>query len=508
MKAVLFAAKVAPGLSLLEDRGPSPMLTLVDRPFIQHVVEYLVGQGIREFHVVLSHLPEKVEALLGDGTRWGSRFRYHLVRDGERPYSVLRTLDLGDATQRLLIGHADRLPRLPATLSQLDQAAPAVTLFVAPGSAGGDASASRWAGYALLGGDRFGALPRDADEEGFWRALSEPGPVRQCSLELVLGVRTGAELLAAQEAVLGKRFPELMLTGREVDPGVWVSRNVAIHPRAQISPPVFLGENCRVSTGCKVGPMAVIGRDCVLDTRAEVNHAVIFPGSYVGELSEVADSLVDRNRLLNVRLDAAATIADSFMLSGIAEQHRRSVPVRLVSRLAATGLLLVCWPLLLCAALALALRRRGRILRRDTVVRLPAGTDPTHWQTVNLWRLGEAGPPRGPDQPIGLGDLVLRFLPRLVNVVRGDLCVVGVEPRSAEDVLRMPADWRDLYLRTKAGLVTEAMLTHGGEADADTLYTTESFYAVSASLWYDCKILMRYIVRLFVAARQKAPVSA
>jgi NDP-sugar pyrophosphorylase family protein len=496
MKAVIFAAKVAPGLSLLEDRGPSPMLTLVDRPFLQHVVEHLVGRGVTEFHFVLSHLPERVENLLGDGTRWGSRFHYHLVRDGERPYAALRTMDLGDAAQRVLLGHADRLPRLPAPLPELDQAAPGVTLFVAAGPAG-----AGWSGYALVGSDRFEAVPKDADEAGLLRSLSEPGPAREWPLELVLGVRTGAELLAAQEAVLGKRFPELMLTGREADPGIWLSRNVVLHPTARLTPPVFLGENCRVSARCSVGPVAVVGHDCVLDTGAEVNQAAIFPGSYVGEGLTISEAVVDRNRLLNVRLDAGATVTDAFILSSIATQHRRSVPVRLLSRLAAAGLLLFCLPLLLGAALLVALRRRGRVWARDTAVRLPAPDDPAHWRTVGLWRLGEARPPRGPELALGVGDLLFRFLPRLANVVRGDLCVVGVEPRSAADILCLPPDWRDLYLRTKAGLVTEAMLTHGGKADADTLYSTEAFYAVSASLWGDCKCMVRYVLRLFVAVR-------
>ncbi len=499
MKAVLFAAKVAPGLTLLGDRGPSPMLTLVDRPFIQHVVEYLVGRGVSEFHLVLSHLPEKVESLLGDGTRWGSRFHYHLVRDGERPYVALRALDLGDPTQRVLVGHADRLPRLSTGLRELDQEASEVRLVVAPGSESAAVSASTWSGYAVLTAARLGLAPKDADEADFLRSLSEPGPPRLWPAERLLSVRTGAELLAAQQAVLGKGFPELLLTGREVEPGVWVSRNVVLHPTARIIPPVFLGENCRVSAGCNVGPAAVVGRDCVLDSGAEVNQAAIFPGSYVGEGLEVAEALVDRNRLLSVRMDAGATIADSFILSGIAEQHNRGVLVRVLARLLAAALLLLCAPLLLGVALGLALRRRGPVLCQDKVVRLPAAADPTHWQTVGIWRLGEARPARGPGQPLGLGDLLCRVLPRLVNVLRGDLCVVGVEPRSPEAILGLPADWRDLYLRTQAGLITEALLTHGGAADADTLYTTEAFYAVSASPWYDGKLLLRYVIRLFYA---------
>ena len=85
--AVLLAAEARPRERGLGDRLPAALLPLVDRPFIQHVVEHLVDCGITEIHVVLSHLPEKVEALLGDGQRWGIRIRYSLA-PSEEPTSM------------------------------------------------------------------------------------------------------------------------------------------------------------------------------------------------------------------------------------------------------------------------------------------------------------------------------------------------------------------------------------------------------------------------------------
>ena len=71
---------------------PTPMLPLADKPFIQHVVETLVDRGVTEFDFALNHLPEKIEHLLGNGARWGSRFRFHLARDASRPYGVLKAV--------------------------------------------------------------------------------------------------------------------------------------------------------------------------------------------------------------------------------------------------------------------------------------------------------------------------------------------------------------------------------------------------------------------------------
>ena len=52
------------------------MLPLVDRPFVQHIIEFLVAGGIKRLDFVLGHLPDEVEARFGDGSRWGIRLTY------------------------------------------------------------------------------------------------------------------------------------------------------------------------------------------------------------------------------------------------------------------------------------------------------------------------------------------------------------------------------------------------------------------------------------------------
>src|SRR5262249_51726203 len=116
MRAVIVATSAFPGTDPLDDRYPRPMLRLANRPFIQHVVEFLAARGVTEFHWVLSHFPEQIEDFLGGGARWGSKFVYHLARDPFRPYGVVRTIfPRGHESEQVLFGHADRLPPLRAS---------------------------------------------------------------------------------------------------------------------------------------------------------------------------------------------------------------------------------------------------------------------------------------------------------------------------------------------------------------------------------------------------------
>ena len=74
-----------------------PLLPMVGRPLLQHAVDRMVGEGVRDLHVIAGGRSRSIEAFLGDGARWGCSFRVHLVRDPRHPYRALRRiLEPGD----------------------------------------------------------------------------------------------------------------------------------------------------------------------------------------------------------------------------------------------------------------------------------------------------------------------------------------------------------------------------------------------------------------------------
>src|SRR4051794_2548913 len=111
MRAILFAAGNDSTMPALTEARPAVMLSLMDRPFLQHVLEALVDAGVHHFDFVLHHRPELVEAHFGDGKRWGCEIRYYLARDGASQYRMLQAMPPADGP--VVIAHADRLPLLP-----------------------------------------------------------------------------------------------------------------------------------------------------------------------------------------------------------------------------------------------------------------------------------------------------------------------------------------------------------------------------------------------------------
>ena len=481
MRAVLIASGRSADAAAIHDRLPAPLVSLVDRPFLQHVVEFLVRKGVAQIDFVLSQAPEEIERLLGEGDRWGVRFTYHLAVDPARPYGPLRAMDFGpDGERPFLLGHADRLPPLPAAPHREGMPLPA--LYFWDDGAGQDRT---WTGWASLLPRHLRGLPPGAAEQDLLahlvKVLDWEG--EWCEVGRPLGVRTCREVMAAHRAVLGDEFPGLFVAAREKGPSGWFARNAKIHPTARVFPPVYVGENSVVGAGVQLGPQAAVGSDCVLDVNCRVANAVVLSDSYVGQLLDLSDVIVAGDRLIDGRAGTAVTVRDPAILADLAAPGLKAA-FSALERGSALLLLALAAPVLLVLALWLKARRPGPVLHRRPAVRIPAPADPSAWRTFTLWSFsppeGEIDAPDG-GPPCTLDGLLLRVLPALVNVVRGDLGLVGLPARTPDEVRALPADWREVYLGGRAGVVTEAAARGAGRPTPDELYAAEALYVGLAS---------------------------
>jgi lipopolysaccharide/colanic/teichoic acid biosynthesis glycosyltransferase len=312
-----------------------------------------------------------------------------------------------------------------------------------------------------------------------------------------LSIANGEDLLRSQRASLDGSFSGLMIAGRQAEPGVWISRNVVLHPSATVQPPVYIGENCRIGRGAQIGPSAVIGANCIVDSHSSVVNSMVAPGTYVGEALELDSVIVDRNRLVNVRLGASFLVSETFLLGNLTMRAPGRALERWRDRLLALLLLLPLWPVLLFAWLFLSIAYREKFAFRE-VVGLPADADPANWRPLKLLYISTAA------KQGRAGRFFREFLPGLISVLAGSVFLVGVRPRSRGEVEAMPADWRSLYLKTKAGLITEADVIFGPAATADEVYTGEAFYSATESSWHDLKLAGLWLWKLSAGSGKAA----
>ena len=101
--------------------------------------------------------------------------------------------------------------------------------------------------------------------------------------------------------------------------------------------------------------------------------------------------------------------------------------------------------------------------------------------------------------------ILFEFTPGLWAVFKGQLSLVGVAARPAAAIERLPSDWKALYLKTKAGLITEAAVAFGTHVTEDELHSSEAYYVAKESFSYDLRLLGRYVSDLAGRSRELHP---
>jgi hypothetical protein len=228
MRAVLIATGENPGLSVLTDGTPAPLLPLLDRSLLEYQIAVLVRQGFRRIDLILCHFPEQIEALLGEGSRWGCRLVYHLVRDPAKWSGPLRSL-LRTAGP-LLLGDAALLPSAVFADEMPSPSSPDAVAYCPPGG--------EWSGWAWLTPACQASLAGEGSPQGLGPLLLAGG-ARRVDTDALYDALSLEGYVRAQGQVLETPDAAELLSGRCVAPGVWLRRNVSLHPSAVLVPPVF-----------------------------------------------------------------------------------------------------------------------------------------------------------------------------------------------------------------------------------------------------------------------------
>src|SRR5438067_4277335 len=76
MKVMVLAAGVGSRLDPLTRCAPKPMVPVVNRPVVEHIVRLLRRHGFDDLLMNLHYLGEQIPAHLGDGSEFGVRIRY------------------------------------------------------------------------------------------------------------------------------------------------------------------------------------------------------------------------------------------------------------------------------------------------------------------------------------------------------------------------------------------------------------------------------------------------
>jgi len=300
---------------------PKPALTLVDRPFLAYMVEWLGSHGVTEVVLACGFLPDVLEEALGEGEHAGVRLTYVTEPDRRGTAGAIRFAAdaLGDDLDErflalngdvltdldlsaLMAAHRERRARATIALYPVEDSAAyglvsvdgegGVTEFVektgaaVPGEVnagayflersvldlippGQEVSIEREV-FPHLVGDGLGALRLD----GYWMDIGTPERYLQATWDILEGrVETRVEPTA---------------------PGLLIGAGAEVDPEAVVGPRAVLSPGCRIAAGARVRD-SVLLEGCSVGAGASVNGAVLAAGVTVEAGARVDNTIVASN---------------------------------------------------------------------------------------------------------------------------------------------------------------------------------------------------------------------
>ncbi len=324
MKAVIMAGGEGTRLRPLTSNQPKPMLPLVNRPMMEHIVGLLARHGFDDIVVTVAFLANQIRNYFGDGSDFGVRLRYatdesplgtagsvrnasaelddtFLVISGD----VLTDIDLAAVVDRhreagafasIALKRVENPLEFGIVITTPDGA---VERFLEKPTWGQVFSDTANTGIYVLEPSVFDFIPDgevvDFAGDVFPAALEKGLPMLG---QVVDGywedVGTLEAYLRAHHDVLDQRV-SVEIDGFRMGEGIWLGEGADVDPEARIDGPVVIGDNCRVEAGAHLSKYTVLGTDVVVKADALLERVVCHDHVYAGPSTRLRGCVIGRS---------------------------------------------------------------------------------------------------------------------------------------------------------------------------------------------------------------------
>jgi len=311
---MILAAGVGSRLDPLTRNVPKPMVPVVNKPVIEHIIEQLKSHGFTEIMVNLHYLGDVIQDYLGDGSQIGVKILYSkedvlwgdagslkrcekFFTDGTgNPFLVVGGDDISDTDfSKIIKAHLKNNALATIGLSLVDDPSEygivlmnekgRITRFLEKPK--GEVIFSNTANTGVYAFDQsiFDYIPKGAfygfGHNLFPRLLEQKKPIYGHLTSSYwkdvgnLQVYRQAHVDALAERVT-LNFPM-----KEERKYVWMGENVEIDPTAEIGYPVAIGDNVKIEAGAKVLENSVVGNNCTVELGASIRETILWDGAVV-----------------------------------------------------------------------------------------------------------------------------------------------------------------------------------------------------------------------------------
>jgi mannose-1-phosphate guanylyltransferase/phosphomannomutase len=341
VKAVVMAGGEGTRLRPLTSNQPKPMVPIVGKPCMEHILDLLKRHGLTEVVVTLAFMPQSIRAYFGDGESLEVDVDYSVE---EQPLGTAGSVRLAHKrlTEPFLVISGDAL--CDVDLTELIETHKAKGAAVTIGLKSVDNPLE----FGIVVTDDDGRVERFLEKPSWGQVFSdtintgiyvlEPEVLRHVPddrpydfskelfpLLLEMGRPIYGHVLdgywqdignldqfrqANFDALDGK--VRLDVPGLRLKGNVWVSEGVDIDELEPVEGPAFIGTNCRIANGASIGAYTVLSQGVIVREGARVTRSVIDAGTYIGRTAVVEGAIIGRRCDLrdHVRVHEGVAIGD------------------------------------------------------------------------------------------------------------------------------------------------------------------------------------------------------
>ncbi|HEY1013089.1 MAG TPA: mannose-1-phosphate guanyltransferase [Herpetosiphonaceae bacterium] len=322
MKAILMAGGEGSRLRPLTISRPKPMVPIIDRPVMGHIIELLKRHGITEIVITVQYLANIIQDFFGDGSAYDVHISYSveelpLGTAGSVKYAA-RLLDdepfmviSGDALTDFDLGaiiaaHESKKAAATLTLTRVHNPLEygvvitgddgRIRQFLEKPSWGEVFSDTVNTGIYILDPSVLDDIPLgepcDFSKDLFPALLRRGEPLYGYIAE---GYWTDVGNIEAYIRACGDYLSgevDLPRLGVQQGDGIWIEGEVEIAPDVELRGPIFLGHGVKIKSGAMIHGPSVVRDYTIIDARATVDRSIIWRNSYIGERAELRGAIV------------------------------------------------------------------------------------------------------------------------------------------------------------------------------------------------------------------------
>jgi mannose-1-phosphate guanylyltransferase/phosphomannomutase len=323
VKAVVMAGGEGTRLRPLTSNQPKPMVPIVGKPCMEHILELLKQHGLEEVIVTVAFMPQAIRSYFGNGDTLGMSIEYSVE---ESPLGTAGSVRL--ASDRLeetfLVISGDALCDVDLTdlIRVHREKEAAVTI--------GLKSVENPLEFGIVVTDEEGRVERFLEKPSWSQVFSdtintgiyvlEPEVLRHIPTDrpFDFSKELFPLLLEMGRPMYGYVFEDywqdignldqfrqanfdaldervrLNIPGIRLRGNIWLGEGVEVDDLAAIEAPALLGNYCRIAPDASVGPYSVLGSSVTLQERARTERSVVDAATHIGRSARIEGAVVGR----------------------------------------------------------------------------------------------------------------------------------------------------------------------------------------------------------------------